>query len=311
MANFASSGDKVVVIGGGKFGQRWGDVGRSWGLEVVDVEVEWGTPMGADRLADILDEHDDCAMVTLTASETSTGVFHPVAELAEVVDCKTDALFAVDGITAVGVHDLPMDEIGIDILVGGSQKAFGVPPGLGFVAASQTAWERYETTDSAGYYFNLERERGRQVDDQTAFTPAVPQILALDEVLGMMREETKEGIFRRHTVNAEATRRAVEAVGLTVFGAPHSNAVTAVQTPEELHAPDVVAQMRAEHGAVIAGGQKHLKGRVFRLGHIGFFDHRDILHMIGALELSLDELGHPVESGRGLEAAQQVFADSQ
>jgi len=307
MANFASRGERVVAVGGGKFGRRWADVGDAWGMDVVEVEVEWGSALQPERLASVLDEHPETEMVTLTASETSTGVYHPVEELAEVVDEHSGALFAVDAITAVGVHPLPMDELGIDVLVSGSQKGFGVPPGVGLVAASDRAWSRYEETDSAGYYFDLGRERDRQVDDQTAFTPAIPQILALDEVLKMMREEGLEELYDRHRRNARAARESLRELGLEVFGKPHSDAVTAVQTPDSIHPDEVVETMREEHGAVIAGGQKHLSSEVFRLGHIGFFDYRDMLHELGALELTLRELGAPVEPGDAVRTAQAVF----
>lgn len=309
IANFTSRSDTLICVGGGKFGERWGDVARSWEMDVVDVDVEWGTAVDLGQLEAALDAHPDTAMVTLTASETSTGVLHPVGEVADLVHAQSDALLAVDGITAIGVHPLPMAELGVDVMVAGSQKAFGVPPGLGFVAANGRAWERYDEADDPGYYFDLGRERGRQVDDQTAFTPAIPQVLATEEVLEMMREEGREGIFRRHERNARATRAAVRALDLDVFGEPHSNAVTAVQTPDSVDAPAIVETMADQQGATIAGGQKHLKPNLFRLGHIGFFDHRDILHMIGALELSLAEVGMPVQSGQGVEAAQSVFAD--
>ena len=310
MVNFTSRGDKFVAIGGGKFGERWGEVAESNGREAVELEVEWGTSVSLPALEATLEKHPDVAMVTLTASETSTGVLHPVGAVGEMVREKTDALFAVDGITAVGVHLLPMEELPVDVMVGGSQKAFGVPPGLGFVAASEAAWQAYDEADSPGYYFDLGREKGRHADNQTAFTPAVPQILALDEVLKMMREEGRDGIVRRHEVNARATRGAVNALGLEVFGEPHSNAVTAVDTGDELSAPDIVTRMREDHGAVIAGGQKHLKPHVIRLGHIGFFEQRDILHMISALELTLSEMGEPVQPGEGVQAAQSTFASA-
>jgi len=309
ICNFTSRSDTLIAVGGGEFGERWADVAEAWEMDVVRVDVEWGRAVDLDRLQAVLEAHPDAAMVTLTASETSTGVLHPVREIAELVHRHSGALFAVDGITAVGVHPMPMDEWGIDVLVAGSQKAFGVPPGLGFVAASERAWQRYDRADDPGYYFDLGRERDRQVGDQTAFTPAIPQVLAMDEVLEMMREEGREGIFRRHVGLARAARAAVRAMGLEVFGEPHSNAVTAVRTPNDIDAPAVVETMADKHGAVIAGGQKHLSPHLFRLGHIGFFDHRDILHLLGALELSLAEVGLPIESGQGVEAAQSVLAE--
>lgn len=310
MVNFTSRGDKVIAVGGGKFGQRWGRVGEAQGRHVVDLEVPWGEPLAPERLADALDEHPDCAMVTLTASETSTGVLHPVEALTEVVHNRSDALMAVDGITAVGVHRLPMDDWDFDVLVAGSQKAFGVPPGLGFVAGNERAWEVYEASDSPGFYFDLGRERDRQRGDQTAFTPAIQQVRALDVVLKMMQEEGRDTLIGRHSINAQATREAVRTLGLEVLSERHSNAVTAVDTPENVPAPEVVDLMREKHGITIAGGQRHLGPRVFRLGHIGFFERSDIINMISALELVLPEVGVSVDEGTGLEAAQSVYADA-
>ena len=310
MANFTSRGDTIVAVGGGKFGQRWGRVGEARDRDVVELEVPWGEPLSPERLADVLEAHPDTAMVTLTASETSTGVLHPVEALTDVVHEHSDALMAVDGITAVGVHRLPMDELELDVLVAGSQKAFGIPPGLGFVAGNERAWEVYETSDSPGFYFDLGREHDRQKGDQTAFTPAIHQVRALDVVLEMMQEEGRETLIERHDVNARATRRAVRALGLDVFSERHSNAVTAVETPEEGQGPDVVQHMREDHGITIAGGQRHLGPRLFRLGHIGFFERSDILNMISALELVLPEVGHEVETGTGIEAAQSVYAET-
>lgn len=311
MTNFTARGDTIIAVGGGKFGERWAEVGRCHDLEVVELDVEWGEPLDADRLADVLLEHPDCAMVTLTASETSTGVFHPVGEIAEVVDDKSDALFAVDGITAVGVHSMPMDELGLDVVVGGSQKAFGVPPGLGFVAANERAWERETACDHPRYYFDLRRERDRQRDNQTAFTPGISQVVALDVALEMMREEGRAELLDRHDRHASAVRSAVRQLGMEVVAERYSNAVTAVRAPADIEAPKVVETMRADHRAVIAGGQKQFGPTVFRLGHLGFFERRHIVNMVSALELTLSKLGAEIEQGDGLSAAQAVYATSQ
>lgn len=308
MVNFTRRGDTVVCIGGGKFGERWGDVARAYDMQVVEVPVEWGEPVDVERVAEVLDEHPDCAMVTLTASETSTGVLHPFEELAEVVDEHPRALYAVDGITAVGVHRVPMDKTGIDLLVAGSQKAFGIPPGLGFVAASDQAWERADACDHARYYFDLQREKRRQADHQTAFTPAISQVVALRVVLEMMRAEGREDLIGRHRLNARATRAGVRALGLELLAQRPTDAVTAVLAPEDLTGPEIVETMLEEHGAVIAGGQKHLKQRLFRIGHIGFFARSDMLNALSALELTLQKLGASVEPGTAVEAAQRVYA---
>lgn len=310
MINFTKRSDTILCIGGGKFGERWGEVGRAYGMNVVDLEIEWGQAADPQQVADALDAHPDCAMVTLTASETSTGVIHPFAEIAEVVHDKSDALFAVDGITAVGVHRVPMDASGIDILVAGSQKAFGIPPGLGFVAASERAWERAKDADHPRYYFDLQREKKRQLDNQTAFTPGITQIIAAQVVLRMMVEEGRDALVGRHQVNADATRAGVQAVGLELLASRPANSVSAVLVPEGFSGPDVVRIMLEKHGATIAGGQAHLKPRLFRIGHIGFFDRSDILNALSALELTLEELGIDVERGRAVAAAQSVYAEN-
>lgn len=308
MTNFTSRGDTVVCVGGGKFGERWGDVGRAYEMDVVDVDVEWGHHISAERLRDVLRDHPDTAMVTLTASETSTGVYHPVRELAQVVRDESHALIAVDAITAVGVHKLPMDQWNIDILVAGSQKAFGIPPGLGFVAAGQRAWKRADDSDHPTYYFDLKRELERQRDDQTAFTPAISVVLALREVLRMMRNEGRQALLQRHRVNAEATRAGVKALGLDILAQRHSHAVTAAVSPQGLSAPEIVRRMHDDHAVTIAGGQKDLSDTLIRIGHIGFFEASDIRMVLGALEMVLDELGHGVTPGAGLAEAQKVFA---
>jgi aspartate aminotransferase-like enzyme len=310
MTNFTRRSDTIICIGGGKFGERWAEVGRAFGMNVVDIDVEWGEAVDPQQLADALAAHPDCAMVTLTASETSTGVLHPFEELAEVVHDNSEALFAVDGITAVGVHRVPMDATGIDILVAGSQKAFGIPPGLGFVAASERAWERNKEADHPRYYFDLAREKKRQLDNQTAFTPGITQIIAAQVVLKMMVEEGRDALIERHRVNAEATRTGLRALGLDLLASRPADSVSAVLMPEGLDAPKVVKTMLDRHGVTVAGGQAHLKPRLVRIGHIGFFDRTDILTALSALELALEELGMHVERGTAVAAAQSVYAQN-
>ena len=311
MVNFTRRGDTIISVGGGKFGERWGAIGRAMRMKVVEIDVPWGEHLEPSRLKEVLTSHPETSMVTLTANETSTGVFHPVQELAGVVHDHSEALFAVDGITAVGVHEMPMDEWGIDLLVAGSQKAFGVPPGLGFLAASDRAWSVIEESDHGRYYFDLRRERKKQLAGQTAFTPAISVVLAMQQVLQMMLREGREALLRRHEVNALATRAAVEALGLELLASRPSNAVTAARVPEGISAPEVVRRMREQQGVTIAGGQGELKEHLIRLGHIGFFEAADIRVAIGALEMVLTQLGMTFEPGAGLVAAQQVFTESQ
>jgi len=308
MINFTRREDTILCIGGGKFGERWAEVGRAYGMNVVELGVEWGKSVRPEQVAQALAANPGCTLVTLTASETSTGVMHPVGEIAKVVRAHSNALFAVDAITALGVHKLPMDALGVDIMVAGSQKAFGIPPGIGFVAANPRAWERAERSDHARYYFDLVREKKKQLGDQTAFTPGITQIIAAQVVLKMMMEEGREALIERHRLNAEATRAGARALGLSLLAESPSDAVSAIILPDGFSAPELVRIMGERYQATIAGGQDDLKPRVIRIGHIGFFERSDILTALSILELALADLGMEVESGVALRAAQQVYA---
>ena len=308
MINFTRRADTILCIGGGKFGERWAEVGRAYGMNVVELGVEWGKSVRPEQVAQALAANPGCTLVTLTASETSTGVMHPVGEIAKVVRAHSNALFAVDAITALGVHKLPMDALGVDIMVAGSQKAFGIPPGIGFVAANPRAWERAERSDHARYYFDLVREKKKQLGDQTAFTPGITQIIAAQVVLKMMMEEGREALIERHRLNAEATRAGARALGLSLLAESPSDAVSAIILPDGFSAPELVRIMGERYQATIAGGQDDLKPRVIRIGHIGFFERSDILTALSILELALADLGMEVESGVALRAAQQVYA---
>lgn len=308
MINFTRRADTVIAIGGGKFGERWGAVGRAYGMNVVDYALEWGQAADPARVAALLDAHPECALVTLSASETSSGVFHPVEQIVRVVRERSSALMAVDGITAIGVHDLQMDAWGIDLLVGGSQKAFAVPPGLAFVGVSDRAWARADASDHPRYYLDLRRERKNQAKGQTAFTPAISIVLAMNEVLSLMEAEGYEALVARHELLGRATRAGVVALGLELLTDSPTNSCTAALVPEGFDAPALVKRVRDVYGVVMAGGQDHLKPRLVRVGHLGQIFPGDILVGLGALERALADMGHEVTSGAGVAAAQRVFA---
>ena len=311
MINFSRKDDTIVCIGGGKFGERWAEIGRAYGMRVLEMELEWGQAATPDALGALLAANPEVRMVTVCASETSSGVYHPVEQLCQVVRQQTpEALTVVDGITAVGVHPLPMDAWGIDVLVTGSQKALSVPPGMGFLAASARAWARQADSDHPKYYLDLARERAKQDNGQTAFTPAISVALALEVVLQMMQEEGLESIHDRHRTHARAARAAVVAMGLEPLTDSPSFATTAALLPEGIDAPSVVKTCRDVYGVTMAGGQDHLKPRLVRIGHLGFVSSYDVLAGLSALERALRDHGHEAPPGAGLTAAQEVYLTS-
>jgi len=306
--NLFSPGDKVIAVRGGKFGERWSDLGKTYGLEVIDIDVEWGRAVAVTEVAAILEREGDVKAVLLQASETSTGVMHPVREIAALTRERENTLTIVDAITGVGVFALPMDEWGLDVVVTGSQKALMLPPGLAFAALSPKAWEFNKRSTLPRYYFDFAKELKNAEKGQNAYTPAVSLIVGLREVLRMIREETLEGVHARHARLATAMRAGVEAMGLKLFapGSP-SNAVTAVKAPAGVDGQDVVKVLRSR-GITIAGGQDHVKGKIFRLAHLGYAGDFDVLTGLAALEMVLAQLGYDLAGRSGVSAAQELLA---
>ena len=312
IASCFSSGDKVIAYAGGKFGERLVEISEAFGLDVVAIEYEWGDCADPATLEKALAENPDTRGVFLTQSETSTGVVNDVEAFARIV-AKTDALFLVDAISGLGAVDLKTDTWGVDLCISGSQKGLMVPPGLAFCAVSQEAWKAAETAKCPSYYFSFKAARDAQSKEppETPYTPAITLVQALDVALAMIKEEGLDAIFARHEKLARATQAAVEALGLRFVASDRSRAfvTTSVWAPEGISSGDIVKLMRNEFGVFIAGGQGKLKGKIFRLGHVGFFDRFDIVTQVAALELALDRLGQPVELGKGVGAALEVLAD--
>ena len=306
---FTARGDKIVSIGGGKFAERWSEMGRALGLTVVDVPVQWGQVVDLDLLEETLRANSDAVALTMTASETSTGAFQPVQQVCAAVKQHTNALTLVDGITAVGVQPMPMQQWGIDVMISGSQKAFGVPPGLAFVAVQPSVWSRADRSDHRRYYLDLVKEHVGQQKNSTAFTPAITETLALAVVFREMREEGLEQIWARHAALAAATRAGVRAAGLEVFASHPSNCTTAARVPATVEAPSLVATMRDVYGATIAGGQEHLKPFLVRFGHLGYVDRSDVMISMSALEAALHHMGVDITAGAALTAAQAELLD--
>jgi aspartate aminotransferase-like enzyme len=302
VVNFLSRGDKAVCIRGGKFGERWGKICEAHGAKVIPLDVEWGKPVDPQAVQVLLDKEGDVRAVYATASESSTGVAHPVREIAEI--CRgRDTLCVVDAVSALGAFDVPQDKWGIDVLVTGSQKALMLPPGLALVGVSEKAWGRSAQANLPRFYLDLARERKAQEKGETAYTPAITLVTGLCESLRMLRAEGLEHVFARHLRLAEATRKACVAMRCELFATSPSPSVTAVRVPAGVDGAAIVKHMRTRYGLTIAGGQDHLKGKIFRVAHLGYFGEFDILTAISGLEMTLADLGHKFEHGAGVAAA--------
>ncbi len=302
--NCFAPGDQVVVVNGGKFGERWGKLATTFGIEPIEIRVEWGRAVRPEQVEQALAEHPRVRGVLVQASETSTTAVHPIRELAAITR-RTDALLVVDGITAVGVYDIPMDAWGVDVLITGSQKALMLPPGLAVLALSERAWQRVEAVRQPRFYFDLTRERSNQAKNTTAYTPAISLVIGLHEALRMMQEEGFPNVFARHERLARATRAAAVALDLRLVAPDNpSPAVTGIYVPEGVDGSKLFAYLRDKMQVVFAGGQDQLKGRIIRIAHLGYIGAFDTITAIAALEMALKHFGHPVELGRGVGAAQ-------
>lgn len=307
VTNTLSRGDKALVVIGGKFGERWDEICRAYGVEVKEINVPWGEAVDPTIIKKELETDPKIRAVLFQASETSTGVAHPVKEIAEIVRNYDNTLCIVDAITGIGVFDIPADKWGIDIVVGGSQKALMLPPGLAFASVSDKAWKFVEKSNLPKYYFNFKSELKNLQKNQTAYTPAVTLILGLRQSLKMLRAEGLENIFARHEKLASATRTGVQAMGLELFAKSPSNAVTAVKAPPGIDGQAVVKGLREKFRITIAGGQSQLKGKIFRIAHLGYYDRFDITMVLSALESVLISLGFKLEPGKGIESALKIL----
>ncbi|MDP3939025.1 MAG: alanine--glyoxylate aminotransferase family protein [Deltaproteobacteria bacterium] len=306
VTNLLSRGDEAICVRGGKFGERWAEICKAYGVVAHNIDVTWGEAVDPAAVREALKKHPKTKAVYFQACETSTGVGHPVKEIAATVRENSDALIICDGITGIGVNDLPVDDWGIDVAVAGSQKAFMLPPGLAFASVSARAWKSAETADLPKYYFNWKTEHGAHLKNQSAWTPAVSLMIGLREALRMMKEETLPAMFERHARLAEATRAGAQALGLELF-APKSpaTALTAIKGPEGIDTGKITKTLRDQLGVTIAGGQSQLKGKIFRISHFGYVTRFDVLTGLVALEIALQSLGYPVKLGEGVKAAEE------
>jgi serine---pyruvate transaminase len=306
--NFFNRDDKVLVINGGKFGERWTNICRAYGLNVEEIVVEWGYAVKPEVVEEKLRKDKDIKGVFVQASETSTGVYHDIKALASIVKKHSDTLFIVDAISALVAHDLRTDEWGIDVMIGGSQKGVMLPPGIAFVSVSDKAWARAETSKLPKFYFNFKKERANLSKNQTNFTSPVTLIIGLNESLRMLRAEGLENVFRRHATLANATRKAVQAIGLGIYPKESpSNSVTAIMSPPGIDGQAIYKNLREQYGITAAGGQDKAKGKIFRIAHLGYSDRFDIITAIAGIEMVLKGMGHPVKLGTGVAVAQELL----
>ena len=307
VVNTLSAGDTVAIVRAGKFADRWVELARAYGLVAVEIAAPFGQTVPAERVAEVV-KRGNVKAVLAQHSETSTGVLHDVRAYAEVTR-NSDAILVVDAVSSLGIADLPMDAWGVDVVVSGSQKGLMLPPGLGFCALSDKAWEHTKRSTLPKYYFNITEEAKSVGKNEAHYTPAVSIIVGLREVLRMLEAEGLPNVFRRHDRLARATRAGVEALGLELFAKSHpSPAITAVVAPRGIDSEQIVAAYSKSHNITIAGGQGEMKGRIFRLGHMGYAAEFDTITALAALEQILADVGAPVDFGASVAAAQKIFA---
>ncbi|OAJ75079.1 class V aminotransferase [Brevibacillus sp. SKDU10] len=309
VVNTLQAGDEAIVTISGAFGERFAKICERYQIKVHRLEVAWGEAITPELLQDFLVQHPMAKAVFATYCETSSGVLNPIPELSRVVKKHSNALFIVDAVSCLGAVPCEMDEWGLDIVVTGSQKAFMLPTGLAFIAVSQQAWKRIEQITPQAFYLDLKAYRKSMADQTTPYTPAVSLVFGLEEVVAMLDEEGLPQVFARHELMKNMTRAAMRALRLPlmtedVYASP---TVTSVDPGDLFDAEELRKILRTKYNVIIAGGQQHLKGRIFRIGHMGYCDPQDVLTVISLIEISLQQIGYEITLGAGVRAAQEVL----
>ena len=310
VSNLFSRGDKVLVVTAGKFGERWAEMAAAYGLDATVLKAEYGQSVPAASVEAALKADPGIQGVFVQASETSTGAAHDIEAMAKAVS-KTDAILVVDAITGLGTMPLDIEGWGIDVVIGGSQKAFMIPPGLAFIVVSPKAWKRAETATLPHYYFDLKKEKKNADKGESSWTPNTSLVLALGSSLQYIKSVGMDKLVENAQLLAKGTRAAVAALGLELF-APETPAssVTAVKPPAGMDSGVIVKDFRTRFGAIIANGQGSMKGKIFRIAHLGYFDFADLFAVIAELEIILASHGAPVRLGTGVAAVEQVYMDA-
>lgn len=306
--NFFSPGDDTLVCCAGKFGERWVEIMKAWGMKATVLKAPYGDVVKPDAVEAALAANPNIKGVFVQASETSTGAAHDVEAMGALVK-KTNAIFVVDGITGIGTMPLDIDGWGLDIVVGGSQKAFMIPPGLAFVAISPKAWALAESSTAPRFYFDLKKEKKNAANGESAWTPNTALLLALGEALKYIKALGMDKLVLNAQILARATRAAVTELGLELFSSSPGSSVTAVRPPKGMDSGVIVKEFRNRFNAIITNGQGSMKGEIFRIAHLGYFDFHDLFALIAELELILTANGHPVKFGSGVAAVQNIYAE--
>jgi len=309
ITNMLSPGDKAICIRSGKFGERWTNICQAYSVETINIDIPWGDNLDPADVEKTLKANNDIRAVYMQATDTSTGARFPVKEIAAIVKNYSNTLMVVDGITGVGIFELPMDAWNIDILIGGSQKALMLPPGLAFAGVSEKAWGFNKTSKIPKFYFNWAKELINLQKNQTNFTPAISLIIGLRESLRIIKEEGLDNLYKRIDILAHATREAAKAMGLKIFAKNPSPAVTAICAPEGIDGQAIYKTLWKKYGVTGAGGQGQLKGKAFRIATLGYADKYDVITAISALEFTLRDLGYKFRMGSGVTKALDCLKD--
>ncbi|MFI5263192.1 MAG: pyridoxal-phosphate-dependent aminotransferase family protein [Candidatus Kapaibacterium sp.] len=312
IVNLSALGEKIIVISGGVFGERWAKIAEALERKVVRISVEYGKAVKAEDISKALSDNPDAVLLCGTLSETSTGVEHPIEKIAAITK-KSNTLFAVDAISGLGACVFKMDEWGVDAVVSGTQKGLMMPPGLALIALSDRTLAASKSKKTPKFYWSFESALSKLTEEKlpdTPWTPNVSLVRQLQESLKLIHAEGIENIWKRHELLSHATREAMKALGLTLFAESPSVSVTSVHSPAGIDSGDIVKKMRSEWGISIVGGQGTMLGKIFRIGHLGYCDRTDVLMTVAALECVLSDLGVPTKMGEGVKAAQQIFLKS-
>lgn len=309
VVNTVGAGDEVAVLVSGAFGERFAKICERYDIMAHRLNVPWGEAVTGDKLEAFLTEHPQVKAVFATYCETSTGIQNPIQELAAVVRAKSDALFIVDGVSCLGAVPCEMDAWGVDIVVTGSQKAFMLPTGLAFLAASERAWNVIENRKPQAFYLDLKAYRKSLADQTTPYTPAVSLIFGLEEVLNIMEAEGLDNIVKRHLLMRDMTRAAMKALNIPLMTSDEYAAptVTSLDPQGKFDAEELRKILRTKFNLIVAGGQQHLKGKIFRIGHMGYCDPLDVITAVSAIEMALKQMGVDIPFGEGVKKAQEVY----